>query len=36
MIAEKFTFTYTSAGPGGGGAGKMESFTWDCATNSAM
>src|SRR5215472_1468004 len=33
MIAEKFTFTYTSVGPGGL-AGKTESFTWDCATNS--
>lgn len=33
MIARQFTFTYTSVGSGGG-AGKVESFTWDCATNS--
>jgi type VI protein secretion system component Hcp len=33
MIAEKFTFTYRSVGPDGV-TGKVETFTWDCATNS--
>jgi type VI protein secretion system component Hcp len=32
-VPEKFTFTYRSVSPDGV-AGKVESFTWDCATNS--
>ena len=33
MVAEKFTFTYWSVSPDGA-VGKVETFTWDCATNS--
>jgi type VI protein secretion system component Hcp len=34
MIAEKFQFTYRSVGPNGA-VGKVETFSFDCATNSA-
>ena len=34
MVAEKFQFTYRSVGTNGA-VGKTETFSWDCATNSA-
>lgn len=34
MVAEKFQFTYRSVSPDGS-VGKVETFGWDCATNSA-
>jgi hypothetical protein len=33
MISEAFKVTYRSVSPDGA-VGKVESFTWDCATNS--
>ena len=33
MVAEQFKFTYRSVSPDGA-VGKVETFTWDCATNS--
>jgi hypothetical protein len=35
MIAEQFKFTYRSVNPDGR-AGKVETFTFDCATNSML
>jgi type VI protein secretion system component Hcp len=35
MIAEQFKFTYRSSNLGGSG-GKVETFTWDCGSYSAM
>ena len=34
MIAEQFKFTYRSSSNLGGSGGKVETFTFDCATNS--